>query len=148
MLAESGYRICFLIVCVMSTWQIFGSGMAALMSGEPDAIYAFLIMLIVSCLLWVVYVALVRKIKGAFTGSYLFINFIWWSVIAYFTNAFSFIYRSGIDVVDPPSSPMAALIGLVMGAGMLCLAAIPMILGGMVIVRAMNERRYRAFADG
>ena len=149
MLAESGYRICFLILCVMNPIYMleYGSVLVGLASSEADFVRAVVIMFIVLCLVWVVYFALIHKMKGAFSLSYLYIIASLWSVIVFWAYCLDTTYLHGNDVTVPLNSGWVGLLWLVIAAGTFCVAAIPMVLGGMLIVRAMNERRNRTLAD-
>ena len=150
MLAESAYRICYLIVCAISPiyMLMYGSVLVGLASSEADFVCAVVIMFIVLCLVWVVYFALIHKMKGAFSLSYLYIIASLWSVIVFEAYGLDTTYLHGNDVTMSLSSAWVGITWLVTGAGACCMAAIPMVLGGMVIIRAMNERRNRALADG
>ncbi|MHB1462802.1 MAG: hypothetical protein ACYC1M_16045 [Armatimonadota bacterium] len=90
---------------------------------------------IIAVIWWLLYYRLAAQAKGIFTISFVLVVLSWIYIAGSLILTVGFVNQNGMDVADPPSSPMAVIIGLVFGEVFIIPFTVALVLGVMEIIR-------------
>lgn len=141
MLITKWYRGMICSFAVLHFLPCISSFMAVFAASDAGALYGFVTMFTLAILWWLSYDRLQKSLKGGLALSFVLVSFDWLLVCAYLIHAVLFVNKSSIDVVDPPSSPMAAIIGITGGLFWSIPLSIMMAMGILEILRVRCENR-------
>ncbi len=144
MLISKWYRTMILVFTALHIMPCMGSFTAIFATGDIGAFYTFIILATVTYLFWLSYDRMKKSLKGGLGLSFVLVSADWLLVCLYLVNVVLFVNKSSIDVVDPPSSPMAALLGIATGLFWLIVLSIMMAMGILEIMRARCDKRSSA----
>ncbi len=141
MLISKWYITMILVFTVLHVMPCTGSFTAIFATGDIGAFYVFIVMAAVSFLWWLSYDRMRKSLKGGLGLSFALLSIDWLLVCLYLVNVVLFVNKSSIDVADPPSSPMAALLGIAMGLFWSVVVSIGMGMGILEIIHARSQKR-------
>ncbi|MHB1461380.1 MAG: hypothetical protein ACYC1M_08890 [Armatimonadota bacterium] len=130
-----------LVFTALHIMPCMGSFTAIFATGDIGAFYTFIILTTVTYLFWLSYDRMQKSLKGGLGLSFVLVSVDWLLVCLYLVNVVLFVNKSSINVIDPPSSPLAALLGIVTGLFWSIVLSIMMAMGILEIIRARSEKR-------